>query len=194
MNTSAASVTVRPTWFQRDSAVEYRPQARILAPNETVTYTLAGFPDMPDGVWSGVFTATGSVAVLVNDINTTQTTGMAYSGFAAGSVNISIPLTFKQSNGWDTGIQVQNLGGIEAIVTVEHFRTDLGARVAVEAQAIPPGDSRTFYQPANTGLQPGHVGSAVITSSNGQPIVAIVNEINYVRGGDEAMTYEGINY
>ena len=25
MNTSAASVTVRPTWFQRDSAVEYRP-------------------------------------------------------------------------------------------------------------------------------------------------------------------------
>ena len=117
---------------------------------------------------------------------------MAYSGFDEGSTTISVPLTFKSSNGWDTGIQVQNLGTIETIATAVHHLANGGS--IVEADAIPPGESRTFYQPANGNLPTGHVGSATITSNNGQPLVAIVNEVNYTRPGDAAMVYEGINY
>ncbi len=194
MNVSGGTVTVNATLYHRDSALSYPLTPRTLAPNEGYTWSLPALADLPDGVWSGVFSANGAIALVVQETNTSRGTGMAYSGFSGGTPSISIPLTFRDSNGWDTGIQVQNLGVIESIVTVEHFRTDTGGRVAVEAEGIPPGESRTFYQPANANLAPGHVGSAVITSNNGQPIVAIVNEVNYLRGGDAAMAYEGINY
>jgi len=194
MNVSGGTVTVNATLYHRDSALSYPLPPRTLAPNEGYTWSLPALADLPDGVWSGVFSANGAIALVVQEINASRGTGMAYSGFSGGTPDISIPLTFRDSNGWDTGIQVQNLGAIESIVTVEHYRTDTGSRVAVEAEAIPPGQSRTFYQPENANLAPGHVGSAVITSNNGQPIVAIVNEVNYLRGGDAAMAYEGVNY
>jgi hypothetical protein len=194
MNTSSGTVTVNASLFHRDTALSYPLPQRSLAPNEGFTWNLPSLTDLPDGVWSGVFNASGPISLVVQEINPGRGTGMAYSGFGAGTPEISIPLTFKDSNGWDTGIQVQNLGSIETLVTVEHFRTDTGGRVAVEADVIAPGSSVTFYQPANPNLAPGHVGSAVVSSDSGQPIVAIVNEVNYFRGGDAAMAYEGINY
>ena len=32
------------------------------------------------------------------------------------------------------------------------------------------------------------------TGCGGQRLVAIVNEVNYARGGDASSTYEGLNY
>jgi hypothetical protein len=194
MNTSGSSVTVNATLFHRDTALSYPVPQRVLAPNEGFTWHLPSLTDLPDGVWSGVFNANGPISLVVQEINANRGTGMAYSGFGGGTPEISIPLTFRDSNGWDTGIQVQNLGSIETLVTVQHYRTDIGSLVAVEADVIAPGGSVTFYQPSNPNLTAGHVGSAVVSSNNGQPIVAIVNEVNYIRGGDAAMAYEGINY
>jgi hypothetical protein len=192
MNTSGRDVVLTSTLFHRDTALAFPLPTLTLAPNQSHVFHMADFTGLPDGVWSGVFNATGEIALVVNETNTTEGTGMAYSGFDEGTTTISVPLTFKSSNGWDTGIQVQNLGTIETIATVVHHLPNGGS--IVEADAILPGESRTFYQPANSALPIGHVGSATITSNNGQPLVAIVNEVNYSRSGDAAMVYEGINY
>jgi hypothetical protein len=68
-----------------------------------------------------------------------------------------------------------------------------GGQTIVDATLISPGNSDTFYQPDRLDIPTGTVGSARLTS-NGAPIVAIVNEVNYTRSGDASMAYEGINY
>lgn len=193
VNVSSTTAVVNATLHHRDTGVAFSLPPRTLAPNESHTYFLPAIPDLPDGsVFSGVFSADAAIAVVVQQRNPERSTAMAYSGFGAGTPNISIPLTFKNRGGWQTGIQVQNLGNMETIVTVVH-QPEGGTQV-VEAASIAVGDSHTFYQPANASLPEGMVGAAVVSSSNGQPLVAIVNEVNYTRRGDASMAYEGINY
>jgi len=193
VNTSSTAVTVGATIHPRDGLVSYTLASRTLAPNESYTYYLPAIPELPDDfVGSGVFTASGPIALVVQVLNADRGTGMAYSGFSGGTSNISIPVVFKGFNGWDTGVQVQNLGGTDAVVNVT-YRLPSGA-ATLSAALVPAGTSETFYQPANQDLPQGLVGSAIVTSSGGQPIVAIVNEVNYLRNGDASMTYEGINY
>jgi hypothetical protein len=161
-----------------------------LLPHESHTYYLPDLADMPDGVWSGRFDASGNIALVVQQLS--GASGMAYTGFGEGTGNISVPLTFKRSAGWDAGIQVQNVGNTETAVAVVHYSAAGGT--TEERATIPVGRSKTFYLPGNADLADGHMGAALINSSNGQPIVAIVNLVNPQRAGDAAMVYEGINY
>src|SRR6185503_1345141 len=59
-----------------------------------------------------------------------------------------------------------------------------------ERGSVAAGASITFFQPANAELPEGFVGSAAITSLDGAPIIAIVNEVNPAR--DVAMTYRAL--
>jgi hypothetical protein len=120
---------------------------------------------------------------------------MAYNAFNPGddTPRISIPLVFQDRNGFNTGIQVQNVENTDAQVRVT-YTLSTGA-TAVEFAVVPAGGSYTFYQPDNPELPAGSVGSAVVENiAGGQRLVAIVNEVNYARGGDASSTYEGLNY
>ena len=102
-------------------------------------------------------------------------------------------LIFKDRNGFDTGVQVQNVDSTDAQVRIT-YRLASGA-TAVEFAVVPAGGSHTFYQPDNADLPAGSVGSAIVENiGGGQRLVAIVNEVNYARGGDASSTYEGLNY
>jgi hypothetical protein len=192
VNMSNTAITVTATLHNRDDNLTYGLPPQTLAPNQSYFYDLATVTALPDGfVGSGVFTATGPAAVTVQEVNAGQNAGMGYSGFSTGTTNISIPLIFKESNGWNTGVQVQNLGTIDTNVTIT-YTLPSGFTVG-ETSLVTAGKSVTFYQPANAGLQSGLTGAAMVTST-GQPIVAIVNEVNYQRTGDASMAYEGINY
>ncbi|MEA2639047.1 MAG: hypothetical protein QOF51_441 [Chloroflexota bacterium] len=191
-NMSASGVTVSASLRDRDSGIAFGLPSVTLGANQGAFFDLSTIAELPDGfVGSGVFTASGPISAVVQEVNAVQQTGMGYDGFSAGTSNISIPLIFKGSGGWDTGVQVQNLGSVETAVTIV-YTLPSGITVS-EVATVAAGDSVTFYQPANPNLPSGLVGAATVTSS-GQPIVAIVNEVNYARGGDAAMAYEGINY
>jgi hypothetical protein len=192
-NMSTTTVTVNGSVKNRDDNTTYSLQTVTLGPNQGFFYdmlTVAGLPD--NFVGSGIFTASGPIAVTAQEISAPRQTGMGYNAFNAGTTRISIPLVFKNSNAWDTGVQVQNLGAVPTSVLINYF-SPLGGLLSSETQVAQPGDSVTFYQPSNASLPSGLVGSATV-SSDGQPIVAITNEVNYLRGGDAAMAYEGINY
>jgi len=194
VNVSPGPVTVNATIFQRDNPVPFRMAPRPLAPNESFTYYLPAIQELPDGfVGSGVFQANGPIAVVVQELNPERGTGMAYGGFANGTPNVSVPVVFKDSNGWDSGIQVQNLAASDTRVNVTYHVPGSGP-IGIEGALVAAGSSTTFYQPDNPGLPPNSVGSALVNSQGGQPIVAIVNEVNYTRSGDASMSYEGINY
>jgi len=192
-NMSSTTITVNAQLHNRDNDSALGLPPVTLGPNQAYFYDLATVSFLPDGfVGSAVFTSTGPAAVTIQEVNSTQVAGMAYSGFSNGTNNISIPLIFKEtSTGWNTGVQVQNLGAIDATVTIT-YTLSTGFTISESSVAI-AGQSVTFYQPANTGLPSNTTGAATVTS-NGPPIVAIVNETNYQRTGDASMAYEGINY
>lgn len=191
-NLSGSTITVNASLRNRDTGATLALPSVTLSANQGYFYDLAAHSIVTDGfVGSGVFTANGPVSVTVQEINASRSTGMAYSGFGAGTANISLPLIFKGSNGWDTGVQVQNVGGAQAALVITYY---LANNVTVtDNDVVDPGNSVTFYQPATTSLPSGLVASATV-ASNGPPIVALVNEVNYARGADAAMAYEGINY
>jgi hypothetical protein len=193
VNVSSGPVTVQAQIFQRDVPGSLNLPQRPLGPNESFTYYLPAEPRIADGfVGSAVFTATGPIAVVVQEINDERGTGMAYSGFPGGTPNISIPVIFKGSAGWDSGVQVQNLAPNDATVNIEYHMPD--HTIAADAARIPAGGSTTFYQPDFPGIPPNTIGAAVVRALGGEPIVAIVNEVNYTRPGDASMAYEGINF
>ncbi len=193
VNVGTSPVLVNPVIIQRDGPIGTRLPPRSLAPNESMNVYLPAIPDLPDDfVGSGVFTANGPISVVVQEINAERGSGMAYTGFGAGTPNISVPVIFKDSAGWDTGIQVQNLGQVDAFVNALYHLP--GGMTVPESALIASGSSTTFYQPDHPGIPSGAIGAATITSATGQPIVAIVNEVNYDRAGDASMAYEGINY
>ena len=75
-----------------------------------------------------------------------------------------------------TGLQLQNVGTEESEVVVVYRASD-GSGPWFDGAFVRPGSSVTFFQPAHPELANGFVGSATIASKNGQPLVAIVNEV-----------------
>jgi len=119
---------------------------------------------------------------------------MQYNGFLGGSGTVILPRIYKSywddSVTWNTGIQVQNVGGSQTNVTVRYYGLSGTYYAADQTATIDPNRSVTFYQPNNPNLPSQFVGSAVITSA--QPIVASVNVSNN-GSGDAAMSYSGFN-
>jgi hypothetical protein len=193
VNVSPSPVVVNATIIQRDVPVPLQLPPRPLAPNESVTYYLPAIEPLPDGfVGSGVFTANGPISVVVQQINDEQGAAMAYAGFGGGSARVSVPAIFKDWLGWDSGVQVQNVGQTDAFVVATYHLP--GGLTFSDTGLIAVRGSTTFYQGDHPGLPPNAIGAMTISSSGGQPIVAITNQVNYTRPGDSTMAYEGINY
>ena len=94
----------------------------------------------------------------------------ATSAVATGSL---ASYTFGTENSW---IRVQNIGAIDANVTVAYYGEN-GAKIGEDAcpspgcAALGPGQGWTFFQENNPQLPSGYKGSAVVESD--QPIVAL---------------------
>ena len=185
VGTATANVTVTYYW-DGGSCTENA----TIEPNAAYTFYQPNTTCMPDGVIaSAVVESDQPVVAIVNEVNYARGTGMSYNTIdvAAGTTTVSAPLLFKNYNNWVTGLQVQNVGTATANVTVTYY----GAGGPwTETATIEPGASANFYQPSGP-MPDGFIGSAVVTSD--QPVVAVVNETNYARTGDAAMSYTGIN-
>ncbi len=102
---------------------------------------------------------------------------LGYNGFTAGSSTVVAPLIQANNAGFFSGIQVQNVGTTTASVTVTYGPNVAGSFApAPESAAVEPGASHTFIQLGGQWTQT-YVGSATITNAEGQPLVAIVNQL-----------------
>jgi hypothetical protein len=165
----------------------------VIAPRSAHTFYQPANTSLPDGfVGSAIVESpTGSrITAVVNELHTAGN-GSAYEGATSGSTAMSAPLLFKNSGGWNTGLQVQNVGNLATNVTVTYQSSDGRGGPWMERTTVEAGGSATFYQPANAELPDGFVGSATITSTNNQPLVGIVNEVHTGRG--VAMTYRALS-
>jgi hypothetical protein len=139
---------------------------------------------------SAVIESSMPVAVVDNQTAYGGGNGLTqtYNGFASGVTKFFAPALynmFPAANGWRSTINVQNIG--TADTNVEIAFSDGGVNMACTNNPLGPGESCLLILKDRT--DGGNEFSGVITS-DGQPIVAIVNASNGNK--KEAQTYSAI--
>ena len=123
--------------------------------------------------------------------------------FSPGSTVNYGPLIYREFNGWDSVIHVQNLSSVVNAQVKVYFMDAGGAIITTLVDWICPRGSQTFYLPVINNL-PGHyVGSVRVESQNwwspGGPavdapfILSVADLIRY-EGPARAQTLEAISY
>jgi hypothetical protein len=123
------------------------------------------------------------LAILVHEIRA-DGSAMAYTAASVGSERLDVPLLFKRYNGWDTGLQLFNVGDTAATVRVTYQTAN---QPIVDSLTIAPDMAATLYQPANERLPDGYVGSATVVGQAGAQLVGVVNEVRL--GAKTSMNY-----
>lgn len=144
-------------------------------------------------------TSSAPVVATAMQINTTTFKNMmGYNGFTSGSPTVSLPLVMANNYGFYTGISIQNVGTVQTTVTVDYQANLAGPfNPANENCVLDPGEACALVQLYNGVNQwnQTYVGSANITNSASQNLVAVVNQNSQAGplGGPFGTAYEGAN-
>lgn len=190
---ASASSTVVVDFYQTGGSGIWQ-RSGLIPPGGSLAIAQADMADVPDGtVLSAVVRVTAGppVAAVVYQ---TRPDGMAlsYEGFASGAPTVYAPLQFREYGGWSTGIQVQNVGSAPCTATLTVIPQGGGLSYTYSA-SLAPGASHTwdFRNPDQVpGLPAGFLGSATVSSDNGQPLVAVVNEVK--SGETISLSYDAL--
>jgi hypothetical protein len=175
-------------WFQaQDNCLRpYICEVITLSPGETVQYHASDCIG-PGWVGSAWLRTSQPVGLVVDHVAPGLL--MSYSGvtgqikytfdgdatFSHGSVVAYGPLIYSEYQGWDTGIQVQNLTATTAAKVKVYFYDRSGDIVTTLVDWVCPRGSQNFYLPAIASLPGNWVGSVRVESQEwftpGGPIV-----------------------
>lgn len=120
--------------------------------------------------------------------------------FTAGSLVNFAPLIYREFNGWETGIQVQNLSATHNAKTRVAFLDSGGGIITTLVDWICPRGSQNFFLPVINDLPGQYVGAAIVESQGwlapGDPpvdaprVTSVVNLIRYDAG--QALAYNAL--
>jgi len=138
---------------------------------------------------SAVVYASEDVGVVVNN-HGPNNTNYSYSAAGPQGTTLYLPSTHRNDWGWYSDIAVQNVGTTAANVRLT-FRNAGGTyKHQVTANNVPPGATR-FFPTASYGQLGSYYGPAVLESTNGVPLTAVVREWNTASGGPD-LAYHGL--
>ncbi len=126
---------------------------------------------VPSGSLTGVTVVSGGqpIVLLVNESNA-YNRAASYSGFAAGGTQVRTPIVMKDYFDYNSSVTCQNVGGSATTMTMAYS----GVGPTTVSGSINPGGTFLFYQPSESQLAVGYIGSGTITAS--QPIVCVANQ------------------
>jgi hypothetical protein len=137
-------------------------------------------------VGSGHVTNSSSspLALVVNQARQAQLSSYSIGG-SPSSVAV-LPLVMRSystfgTSSWSTGIHVQNVGTASTVVTAVYYYGAGSVAGTYSTSSLAPNSMENIF-PVQT--PDGFFGSAVLTSSNGQPILV---EVNQIAGSDPAV-------
>ncbi len=210
MNVGSASTTVTMTLKGTNVAGTWT-DVKTVAQNSSETFYLPSISSIPNGVYgSATIESSGqNIVAIVNTTKYAQGIAVAYNAFVdgTGTSKVIVPLVYRDYQGstygytgqaWRSGIQVMNVGTGAANLKVTYTNANSNitmSDVSVTHNGLPVGESYTFYLPnsehTSAGLLNEFYGSAVIESTNGQDIIAVINTTKYV--GGFALSYPGFS-
>lgn len=164
--------------------IKYYDQAGTVVTTVPATVPKSGsitkFPiDAPSGFNGSVIIESDQPIVAIVNTVGDGTYFASTTGFSSGASTINLPLLMKGNSGFNTWFNVQNTGTASTDVTVTY------SNATTETATILPGAAKTFDQATNAALPSPFVGSAIVASTGGQPIVASVMQVG--TGGDKSM-------
>lgn len=177
---NAGSVATGIDVVYSSSEGENGPWAESLraAPGASATFYQPANPDLPDeflGAATVVSSPRQPLGAIVNEVRYASRMAAAYNALLEGDDFAFAPLLYRGFAGWNSGIQVQNLGAAATTVSVRIYGQN-GVLVARAVDSIGGHSSRTYYLPAIPAIPSGFVGSAIVNSAS-EPIAAIVNHV-----------------
>jgi hypothetical protein len=200
-NTESSAMTVNVNFVDRFGVAYPTARQSVSVPAQsTHVFYQSSNANLPAGFLGGAtITSTGKLAATVNFYNAGTNSANAqfhsYNAFPAGGSKLFIPRFVRNYYGFNSGLSVQNVGGIATTVSITF--TFNGVNYLLTSPSIAPGGTYSPYAPNITqlaaidGLGVGQrFGSAVITAAAGGSVVAIANEDN--RGTCNAAACPGI--
>jgi hypothetical protein len=116
-----------------------------------------------------VISSDKQLAVVSNLQKTDGTARASYVGASAGSTSVYLPTLMTKNGANDTWFSVQNTGTLDTTISVDYSDCTTGEPTGL---TIKPGASISINNAIET-CHSGKVYSAVVTSSNAQPLVAV---------------------
>jgi hypothetical protein len=115
---------------------------------------------------------------------------------SAAKKTLVFPLTFayysrdaSSPRGWDTGINILNVGGSTTDIRADWVDSRNGATYSYTEYGVPANAVVNFYMPRRLGYSTEFLGSVTLTSSNSN-ILAFVSTVKYVNSG--SIGYGGV--
>lgn len=193
IDSSAADVTITYSNGETENVtLEPRTAREYYQPNNSA---------LPTGNTNGVFSAKvectngQDIVVLVNIQKNDKGYLASYNGPDAATDSVNAPVVLKEFYGWYSAVTVQNVGTAATNITITYASTGNPTRIFND---VPPNGTVNIIQleaAGETALPDGSSVSAVISSSNGQPIVAVVQEDSQTsysaNPGDYLLAYTG---
>lgn len=195
---TATAVTVTYSGGGLTTAVSEGPVT--LQPGAAHRFDQAANTSLPAGFnGSAIVSSTAAdIAGVVTQVG--PTTVLIYNGIPAGSTTPFFPLVNTNNRGTVTGIALQNAGDQASEVTVNYTPSGTEGTACAETKTIPAKGTAFFAIDAFRVDQAGEncangalfVGSARVgTNSTGQPLVAIVNQLD--QAGNKGASYSGFD-
>lgn len=120
--------------------------------------------------------------VTVNESTPTTNRASTYEGMPSGGKTVVAPIVMKRYFKYNSAVTCQNIGAAATNIRVTYSGTAVSNKTVVTALAV--GKAALIYQPAETGLANGYIGSATISAD--QNIVCEVNQ-DQNEGADAAV-------
>jgi hypothetical protein len=165
-----------------------------LTPNQAKEFYQPNNPALPSGNSAGVFSAKISadqpVVAIVNIEDKVKGLLASYNGATTVTDTVLCPVVMKEFYGWFSAQTVQNVGTLATDVTITYANGMTRSFTGVD-----PNETINIIELANAGsvLPATSSLAATITSSNGQPLVAVVQENSDTRyaqaPGDYLLSY-----
>jgi hypothetical protein len=188
-NASGGAIDITLEIYEPGNTTPVKTETKTnVAANGYATFEQEGLPELGDNkFYSAVVKGVGgNVAAVVNIYGRGGSDDklFSYNTFPSGSTLAYAPVIMNAYYGYNTALVIQNLGTSDANVTITY------SDGTVKNTTIAPGAADSRYTPAETGLPSGASGllGAKVESTNGQPIVVLVNEDN---GFNRAASYNG---
>lgn len=189
-NASGGSADVGVAFYAPGSSTPAATQFKAGVPaNATWTFSQNGLAGLNKNVsYSAVITSTGNAGAFVNIYGGVGTTAnnqlYSYNAVKGGSTPAYAPVIMNGYYGYNTSMTIQNLGA-STPYTVTY------ATGQVQTGVLAANSSVALYTPSS-GVPSGQSTGATVTS-NGQPLVVLVNESNNYNRADSYIGFSGGN-
>jgi hypothetical protein len=211
VNTEAVSTTVRAVYTasaQSAYAGTVVTDTITLGPNAMGVFYTPSTAALPASAFYGaayIYSDSSDVQVIINNTNYQRSEGSvaaAYEGIdrSVATDEVAAPLIYRSHANSDTGFNVMNVGDAATNITLTVTKSPASNPTGTGAPGpwtftvnnVPAGGAATFYLPSLMPTVSSLYGSAVISSSNGEELIAVVTSSSYPRGFSG--NYVGIGY